>query len=247
MRVSAGTKDLRLVILNKTGVETVQAVTVTTTWQRFSVTSNVGSGGSTPTFIVRNNAGATAGTVLVTFLQAEGVNATSTTPAVWPSSYIATAGAGVARNPDIIRIPQARIPVGLWTKGFRISFSPYYSSAQQITYNFNSAILGNPDTLGVLQLALSAGTVRVASLTSHVAACPQVTWAANALLTVTMEPSEGRITLEGFATGNGVYTIAPWVLAPADLYVGENSSSSPTSSSGPFAGRIGRELQVLAA
>lgn len=230
LRTTAGTKDLRLVLLKKDGTESSTAITVTTTWQRFTaMLLSVGAGAGTPAMIIRNNAGATAGAVLAWGAQTE--------PSRFVSSYIRTAAAAVTRGADTFDYAVGSYPSAFVTVGMRIQWAPDWLPSDMHSLGQGFTALGVNGTLELLISYNAAGDPARVFVDGAAKNSGAFSWTARGQLLTTAVKNAGAIVISGATAGNGTTTVASFTTPSGTLNVGRASSQ-------PFSGRMGRYIEI---
>ncbi len=157
----------------------------------------------------------------------------------FPSSYIRTTTPALARGADVLSYAVGEYPSSFLTRGFRFTWAPDFASTEAPNPSFNSLIGFNGGnilhwlTSGEVRLYTQAADTRITTAA--------LTFARNALITITVEPNAGRITVSGAATGNGVHTgTACTIDSGLPMRVGV-----ATDGSNPNFGRFGRYIEAL--
>lgn len=221
LRCAAGTENIRLVLLDRTGAETIVAVTVTTTWTRYTVSyGSIGAGAGTPAFKIRNGADGLARTVFATMAQAE---ATS-----YPTSEIFTDTATVARAAEVLIYNEGAWPASFRTSGFTFSCWPDGSNGDLAAQGGNAwGLWGANTATEYIRLSYTSavqGVVQV-STNSGVIFTKNVTWAKGAKLTIQVQPSLGNLILSGFLTGNGTFNTGAWTFLNGPMTYGDTGAA----------------------
>lgn len=230
LRTTAGTKDLRLVLLRKDGTESSTAIQVTTTWQRFAaMLVSVGAGAGTPAMIIRNDALGTAGAVLAWGAQTE--------PSRFVSSYIRTTAAGVTRGADNLDYPAGTYSPLFVTSGMDLTFAPDWlpTDMHSIGQGFSAVGMGFAPEL-LISYNAPADPARIFA-DSAARVSNTCGWVSRSQILRTAIRNAGSITNSGYTTGNGTTAVAPWTTVAGTLQIGRATSQ-------PFSGRMGRLLLV---
>jgi hypothetical protein len=141
----------------------------------------------------------------------------------FPTSYIFTTDTPTTRGAEVLSYNVGQYPASFLTRGFQFSFAPLYSSAEIQ----NEVVSGNISYAwsigGVNQgggVHVNAGVTSIYAAGSAGAVENTVTFSRGQLITVTVEPTLGRLTIAGCTTGNGVFTGTIGALTSAAFFVG---------------------------
>jgi len=237
MRGAVGGEVVRIALRQKDGATFVYSsdITLTTSWQRYSVRLAVGSGASAPrASIYQASTGAATATFYVGPSQMED-------GAYWPSAWILTAGATATRSADALSYAVGEYPSEFLTDGFEFTFAPEFANAEHVSFGLEQALCGF-DVAGT-RVAFSAGS---AGLSVFLNGAGQVStgnvlqWSRNQLLTIEVRPSAGQIALSGFTAGDGTYSGAVWSFPAGSMVVGNRPALAR-----PTWGRFGRYIEAL--
>lgn len=235
LRVASGTQQVRLGFRGKDGSSLLYGspVTVTTTWQRFDVTQNVGVGVSAVRQIIAADGSGAAYAVYAWGVQTE-LNA------YWPSSFIAaTGGVAVTRSGDELSYAVGQYPAELLSRGFTMTVAPNFSSAEYASAGSPLRYLMFIDTNNYIRF--DTATRIVARLASGTRANPTLTWNRGTQITVRVNPATGDVTVSGALTGNNTFnTSGAFVIPSGTLRVGSRGTGSEQ-----LDGRIGRYIEAL--
>jgi hypothetical protein len=137
------------------------------------------------------------------------------------SSPIRTAA---TRAADVLTIDSADVPTGFWTTGFRFTFAPLMTSAQHVTHNAAQQLV-YLDANNFVRLQAGAATLELQCGGSS--ATIAITWTADLVLTISVEPALGRITVSGATTGDGNATAGvPAAWTPGTLAIGGDGAGA---------------------
>lgn len=183
------------------------------------------------TLYAEDNSAGTSGNpdVLVDLWQAEN--------GAFPSSPIRTTTVAVTRGADVLSYAVGQYPESFLTRGFRIKFAPDCSSAEH-ALSTHMGLVGTGATQYVL---LNANQTMQLWGTAMAISSQVLTWSRGQLLTITAEPSAGRLTVSGATSGNGVTTGSASAWAAATIFVGNYISGSGL----PAFGRFGTTIEAL--
>jgi hypothetical protein len=175
-------------------------INVTTTWQR--VTGHFTGATVAPTVTIRPHAGAGSG-VAGRVMYVWGVGTENSTV---PSSYILTTSANATRSADTLTYTSGNWPTYLATGNYSIDFVPMGTSGQVNAVADILSFGGASDRLSLSNIdqinVVVGGVTQVTGNT--------LTWSADQVITVTVRPAAGTITVSGATTGNGTSVGTSW-------------------------------------
>lgn len=153
----------------------------------------------------------------------------------FPSSAIRTTATPATRAADLLSYAVGEYPASFLTSGFEVTVVPDFASNDLGPAEVLAVIGMSVETDGAL--SLGSGAVLVQSPgTGRVSQA--ATWSRGQRLTITVRPGES-ITLAGFSTGDGAYSLTGGAWTPGSLYIGRTAASSQ------FFGRFGRVVTSL--
>lgn len=225
------------------------------TWKRFSGVLDVGSGSANVTIGLYNGTDAVyPRSILLWGFQAQ-VESNDR-----GDSYIPTEATTASFSQEQLLFPEGSYPQEFLDKGFEITYYPYRSSADtlaQATAVYHEYIAGfsAAGTDGGITFRCNGTTgtdIRVYVNGVVVMITDPVTYSANQKLTIKALPSEGKLILSGFTTGNGTYTYnGPWTFYGGNFTVGRNTGGTIRGAAGrygmmisPSTPRIGSAVTV---
>jgi hypothetical protein len=158
----------------------------------------------------------------------------------FPSSAFPTTG---TRASDNRSFPVGQYPASFLTSGFQITLAPDSSSADGLAGILTQYVLSTVLNQDYVTLEYVGGVMRVRARAGAVIKLESanLTWSRGALLTITVRPAAGTLTLSGFSSGNGTTVGTPFSFVSGTLYLGSNA----TNASGRFFGRVGRYMPGL--
>ncbi len=135
-------------------------------------------------------------------------------------------------------------PASFLTRGFRIQVAPSYSSAELLAQTANTGVIFSwANVSSYLILGIAGGVVTVRMITGSVTRIISntITFSRDQLLTITAEPSAGRLTVAGATTGDGTVTGTACTIDSGIMNVAD------TNAPGAFSlfGRLGRYVVAL--
>lgn len=139
----------------------------------------------------------------------------------WPTSAIRTTAAAVTRAADALSYAAGQYPAAFCDRGVVFAFAPDCSSAELAASatQFCPVWLGAGSANGIF---VSSSLVVSAWLSNaqKIASSP-ISWSRGQLLTITVRPSAGTLTIAGASSGNGTYSGTPYAWSPSDaLWIG---------------------------
>jgi hypothetical protein len=166
----------------------------------------------------------------------------------WPSSYIRTAAAAVARPADVLTYAPGSYPAEFLSQGFTVTYVPDYSSAELLNLSAGTAhyIVGYfSASLGV-RIRVNSGsncTFGLLGNSGNIASTGVAFNRGQPMVLTAKNNNDGTwtLTVAGATTGNGSVTGAVSFSAGGSLTVGSN-----TSGTGNVFGRISRYIDVAA-
>lgn len=196
--------------------------TVGAGWERFTVTRED----------MERNGVAQATTAAARMLSIWGAQAEE---GHFASQYIPTAGLRETRAADTVVFGAA--PAGMTSGPWTVELAPGASSEAIVATGGSWTVFEFGSIDESVRLRVGAGAVRVSVRTSgspHVETMP-LTFDAHQVLTVSVDPSAGRLTVAGASSGNGTTSASAWTFPAGPLRVG---SGAPGLES--YFGAIGR-------
>lgn len=227
----------RLVIQDVELNETTGNETATATWVRAAVTDTTtgAAGGAVVSF--KNDLDQVERRVRYWGAQLEEF--------AFPTSYIRTTSSAGARAFDDLQIPQAKVPAHMREARWRFHLWPEMSRDGHLSATIGQRLFcfDGGNSLSGLLLTVDSGQSVIElrnSATTLVVRSPALLWNAGDRLTITVDPSAGELTLEGFDAGDGTYFGAPFAWTDTgNLYVGNSNTTAS-----PFFGVIGEPYEV---
>ena len=150
--------------------------------------------------------------------------------AAFPSSPIRTTTTAVIRGVDVLSYAVGQYPASFLTRGFRFTFVPDFSSAELLASGAGNSLIHDSIGTNVLQFTVGSSP-RFWVNGSFVDGSP-LTYSRGQLLTFTVQPLAGRITVSGATAGNGSATVAGVAWPAGTLTIG--SSGGAISAFGRF-------------
>lgn len=143
----------------------------------------------------------------------------------FPSSAIRTTTAAVTRGADLLQYAVGQYPASFLTRGFRFTFAPDFSSAELLASGAGIALMH--DSIGTNVLQLTAGSAPRFWVNGSFVDGSALTYSRGQLLTFTVEPLAGRITVSGASAGNGSATLTGVAWPAGTLTIGSSGGSIP--------------------
>lgn len=153
--------------------------------------------------------------------------------ATFPTSPIRTVTSTVTRASDVLTYAVGQYPESFMTKGFRVDIIPDFNNVEASGINFY--IISTQS--GSIPVLINQNGVFTYDDAGNLKTSVICTYSRGTKLTVTVEPSGGRLTVEGALTGNGTSTVTPWILSSSAMRVGDRYITAA-----PFYGRIGPKI-----
>lgn len=205
-RCASGTHTFRLSYVQKDGVtiSTSANLTATTTWQRFSFNAGVGVGVLQPVALIRSASPQDAGPIYIWGAQATNP---SSGPQAYLESYVQTAGGSATCGTDTLTFPTDAALMAKFNAPWSFRVAPYWANAQvatRIPFSFGTS------ANEVIFLSSTGAKIRVVESSVVRVETAALTFSANQVLTITINPVAGTVTVVGASSGNGVYTGTPW-------------------------------------
>lgn len=228
-----GGEPWRLVLADVETTETTGSESATAAWARTAITDTTPGAAGDAVFSLKNDVDQVERYVRYWGAQLEEL--------AFPTSYIRTTSGAGARAPDSLSIAAPLLPAHLREQRWRLHIWPEMSDTQQRLAATDQRLFAFADGAtphGGVVLVEQAGESRIElrdEVDVPVVQSGALTFAAGQRLTITVDPSAGELTLDGFDSGDGTFFGGPFAWEDVDeLYVGNSGAGDA-----PFFGVIG--------
>jgi hypothetical protein len=217
VRTATGTEPFKLRFVKKDGTDAVTAaITATANWQRFSFTTNIAAGGTTPRIEIRNGASG----VRDIYIWGASVYKDQS----YPYSYRTNeTGAEQTQSADNFYWPEAIVTPRLLRGPWAVKFLPYFASGEYSDFRLAHVANGyiKYRTGNTIRAYDSGGVPAVTS--------SAISHSRYQIIQLDSLNSEGSITISGATSGNGTSTGSVFTWLAGNVFWGLRSNGTEVS------------------